>query len=92
MSSISAVRDCAGALVGLPAYVERDRPRVDFRNRVLAVVTDYQAEHRRSPSHKEIAAAVGIRTEPAVWRTLRLLEDEGRIRRCRTQITLLQPS
>jgi len=73
----------------LPDYLERDRrQRAPFRERVLAAVADHQAKHGRSPLQKELAAVVGNPVS-SVWRALRLLEDEGRIRRIRTQITLL---
>lgn len=78
-------------MIRLPDYLERDLPRVDFRSRVLAYVADFQAEHHRSPMQKEIAAGVGISSVGSVWRALKLLENEGRIRRVRTQIEILTP-
>ena len=77
-------------MVRLPDYLERDKPRILFRERVLQFVADFQAKHHRSPQQKEIAAGVGISSPGSVWRALILLEEEGRIKRMRTQIEILK--
>ena len=78
-------------MIRLPDYLERDKPRALFRERVLQFVADFQAEHGRSPHQKEIARGVGISSAGSVWRALKLLEEEGRIKRVRTQIEILKP-
>jgi hypothetical protein len=79
-------------MMRLPDYLERDKPRALFRERVLQFVADFQAGHGRSPHQKEIAHGVGISSAGSVWRALKLLEEEGRIKRVRTQIEILRPS
>lgn len=76
-------------MIRLPDYLERDRVRCEFRDRVLQSIKDFQAQHHRSPQQKEIATAVGISSVSSVFRALRILEDENRIRRVRTQIQVL---
>jgi hypothetical protein len=78
------------APVDMPRYLLPDQKRVGFRNRVLQFVIDFQAKHRRSPHQKEIAYGVGVATVSSVCRALKLLEIEGRIRRCRTQVQVLK--
>jgi hypothetical protein len=76
-------------MIAMPGYLERDKPRVLFRERVLSFVAEFQAQHRRSPHQKEIAHGVGINSAGSVWRALKLLENEGRIKRVRTHIEIL---
>jgi hypothetical protein len=78
-------------VIRLPDYLEKDyHQRVNFRERVLEFVANFHGEHHRSPQQKERASAVGINSASSVWRALKLLEEEGRIKRVRTQIEILK--
>lgn len=47
------------------------------RDEVLAFIRIYHAEHGYGPSHKEIAAAVGLASTSTVSHHLHRLRDEG---------------
>ncbi|MFC5288723.1 transcriptional repressor LexA [Actinokineospora guangxiensis] len=53
----------------------------DRQRQILAAVRDWVVEHGYSPSTREIADAVGLRSTSTVSRHLALLEDHGFIRR-----------
>lgn len=55
-------------------------PLTDHEYHILKFVRQYQSEHAKSPSYREIGAAVGIRSTDHVSRELHRLASRGLIR------------
>lgn len=59
------------------------RPRRISDESILEAIDGYRAEHRYSPSLRELASAVGMRSLSSLSYRLDALEEEGRILRDR---------
>jgi SOS-response transcriptional repressor LexA len=56
-----------------------DKRRRRTGERVIWFIRQYQADHNRPPTRREIAQGVGISSTSTIQRWLVILRDEGRI-------------